>query len=111
MGWVQILPGPIGGMCGSCRVSMEEGIPRWAPGGLKVSREVEVGGLEDEPPEPYCHNPKGQHQSLRLELGVAEVVLHFVMGGMANATSQPLHTGTAQATASPSQLGKTQHAL
>ena len=34
---------------------MEKGIPRWAPGGLKVSREVEVGGLEDEPPEPYCH--------------------------------------------------------
>ena len=65
-------------MYGSCRGSMEKGIPRWAPGGLKVSREEEVGGLEDEPPKPHCHNPEGQHQSLRLELGVVDVVLDFV---------------------------------
>lgn len=37
--------------------SREEGIPRWTPGGPRVSRDVEVGGLEDESLSPTATTP------------------------------------------------------
>lgn len=95
----------LGKGCGGANVtsegsSREEGTPKWTPGGPRVSRDVEVGALEEDSLSPTAPTlGAGPHQSPRLELGVVEGVLDVVWGTWG---VPALHAGTAQATASPS---------